>query len=85
LRQITQNRRVEACFNSESTQVRVAGTAEFLDDLDLKKEIVEARPFMKPLIERRGYDVLVVFRVVDCSFTVWTRDTNVEPTTYSRL
>jgi len=83
--QITRNRRVEICFNDERTQVRVEGIARILDDISLKREIVAARPFMKPLIEERGYGVLVVFRVVDWKFTVWTMDTNLEPTVYSRL
>jgi pyridoxamine 5'-phosphate oxidase len=83
--QITRNPRVEICFNSPSLQIRVAGIAKILDDLNLKKEIVEARPFMSPLIEQRGYGVLVVFRVVDCRFTLWTMETNLSPTEYAQL
>ena len=40
--QITQNKHVELCFNSKDMQVRVAGIVEIIDDLNLKKEIVEA-------------------------------------------
>jgi len=51
----------------------------------LKKEILEARPFMKPWIEQHGYDLLVVFRVTRCKAAVWTMATNFEPTTYKDL
>ncbi len=83
--QILQNKHVEACFNSPDTQVRVAGIAEIVDDPDLKKEIVEARPFMKPWVEKHGYDLLVVFRITQCRFTVWTMSSNFEPTLYQKL
>jgi pyridoxamine 5'-phosphate oxidase len=83
--QITQSKHIELCFNSKDTQVRVAGIVEIIDDLTLKKEIVEARPFLRPLIEERSYDVLVVFRVTACKATVWTMATNLEPTQYSNI
>jgi len=59
-KQLQANPEVELCFfNAESnTQVRVSGKAEFVDDLNLKKEIVEKRPFMKPWIEQFGYEPL---------------------------
>ena len=86
-RQIRANPHVETCFNDPATgtQVRVAGEVEILNDMALKKEIVEARPFMKPWIEQHGYDLLVVFRVTRCKTAVWTMATNLEPTTYQDL
>ena len=84
-RQLLKNPRVEVCFNSPDTQVRVAGVAEIVEDLDLKKEIVAARPFMKPWIEKHGYDLLAVFRVTQCQAAVWTMAANFEPTTYQRI
>jgi uncharacterized pyridoxamine 5'-phosphate oxidase family protein len=61
--QLLANKQVEVCFNSQDTQVRVAGVAEIVEDMGFKKEIVEARPFLKPWVEQHGYDLLVVFRV----------------------
>ncbi len=81
-KQLLANKRVEVCFDSQGTQVRVAGIVE---DLGLKKEIVEARPFLKPWVEEHGYDLLVVFRVTQCQTTVWTMATNFEPTRYQKL
>jgi pyridoxamine 5'-phosphate oxidase len=81
-KQLRANKHVELCFNSQDTQVRVAGVAE---DMDLKKEIVEARPFLKPWVEKHGYELLVVFRVTQCQAAVWTMATNFEPTQYQKL
>jgi uncharacterized pyridoxamine 5'-phosphate oxidase family protein len=84
-RQLLANKQVEVCFNSQDTQVRVAGVAEIVEDTGLKKEIVEARPFMKPWVEKHGYDLLVVFRVMQCQAAVWTMTTNFEPTGYQAM
>jgi pyridoxamine 5'-phosphate oxidase len=84
-KQLLANKRVEVCFDSQGTQVRVAGIAENVEDMGLKKEIVEARPFLKPWVEEHGYELLVVFRVTQCQAAVWTMATNFEPTQYRKL
>jgi uncharacterized pyridoxamine 5'-phosphate oxidase family protein len=84
-KQLLANKQVEVCFNSQDTQVRVAGVVEIVEDMGLKKEIVEARPFMKPWIEKHGYDLLVVFRVRQCKAAIWTMATNLEPTQYQKM
>ncbi len=80
--QLKKDPHLELCFNSPGTQVRVAGVAEFVDDRELKSEIVAKRPFLKPLMEKLGEEVVVVFRVVKCKVSVWTMATNLEPTTW---
>ncbi len=84
-KQLRANKQVEMCFNSKDAQVRVAGVVEIVEDMDLKKEIVAARPFMKPWVEKHGYDLLVVFRVTQCQVAVWTMTTNFEPTRYQKI
>lgn len=84
-RQVRDGAPVEACFYSADVQVRVAGVAEVVADLDLKKEIVSARPFMQTWIAEHGYDLLVVFRIKQCEAAVWTLDTNFEPTVYQKI
>jgi uncharacterized pyridoxamine 5'-phosphate oxidase family protein len=84
-KQLLANKHVEVCFNSQDTQVRVAGVAEIVEDMSLKKEIVAARVFLKPWVEKHGYDLLVVFRVTQCQAAVWTMATNFEPTRYQKL
>lgn len=76
---------VEACFNSSDVQVRVSGVADVVEDLELKKEIVAARPFMQPWVEKHGYELLVIFRISQCEAAVWTLSTNFEPTTYQKI
>ena len=76
---------MEVCFNSSDMQVRVSGTAEIVDDLALKKEIVAARPFLQPWVEQHGYGLLVVFRLVRCAAATWTMAANFEPTTYRKI
>lgn len=79
--------KAELCvFDPQSgTQVRVRGSVEFVDDKALKDEIIEARPFMKPFLEAKGYDSMVVFRVKDCEASIWTMAANLEPKTYVKL
>jgi pyridoxamine 5'-phosphate oxidase len=85
--QLLKNPKVEICFRSsdQRKQVRICGVAEFLDDLELKKEIVSMRPFMKPQIDKQGYDMLIVIRVRQCKAAVWSMATNYEPTSYVEL
>ena len=84
--QILKNPEVELCFNDlkAGIQVRVSGRAEIIDDVDLKKQVVEKRPFMKPTVEKRGLDVVALYRVKGKA-TVWTMATNFEPKTYIDL
>ncbi|NLB66771.1 MAG: pyridoxamine 5'-phosphate oxidase family protein [Lentisphaerae bacterium] len=76
---------VEVCFGGVDLQVRVAGTAEILDDMELKKEIVATRLFIQPWIEKYGYDALLIFRVRDCRVSMWTLNDNFAPTVFREL
>ena len=73
-KQILANPSIEMCFYSPETemQLRIAAIAEEVDDLELKKEIVEKFEFLKPWIERVGYDALAVFNLKDAKATTWT-------------
>ena len=86
-KQMTENPSVEVCFYNmkENVQIRVAGEAVLLEDPDLKKKILEQRSFLKPLIEKKGFDVMPVFRIVDCVACPWTMATNFSPKEYIRF
>ncbi|MEA3225327.1 MAG: pyridoxamine 5'-phosphate oxidase family protein, partial [Planctomycetota bacterium] len=60
-KQLQVNPAVELCFygSEQNRQVRIEGTAEALDDLELKKQIVEDFPFLKPWVEAQGYEALI--------------------------
>jgi uncharacterized pyridoxamine 5'-phosphate oxidase family protein len=87
--QLTENPHVEMSFNNgkfeDLIQVRISGTVELVDDPDLKKEIVEKREFLKPLVEKFGYDPLVVYRMKNGIATIWTMKTNLAQKEYVEL
>lgn len=83
--QVKGNKKVEICFSSPDKQVRVEGVAKITDDTKLKQEVLEARPWLKPLMGQRGEDALIIFRITDCKATVWTMETTLEPKTFVSL
>jgi pyridoxamine 5'-phosphate oxidase len=85
-RQLTNNPEVELCFNDfkAGVQVRVSGRVELIEDLSLKQKVVAERPFMKPTVDSKGYDVVAMYRLKGKA-TVWTGATNFAPKTYIDL
>ena len=85
-RQLSLNPSVELCFHNDNFQVRINGKVEKLDkDIDLKKEILDARPFMKPWIDKVGFKYMAVFRVKDGMATTWSLETEMQPQDLIRL
>jgi uncharacterized pyridoxamine 5'-phosphate oxidase family protein len=86
-KQMMENPSVEVCFYNlkENVQVRIAGKATLLEDPELKKKIAEQRPFLTPLIEKKGFGVMPVFRIVDCVACTWTMATNFSAKEYIRF
>ena len=86
-KQMQANPAVEMCFFSteENRQVRIEGAVELLDDLELKKEIVEKFPFLKPWVEMQGYEVMITYRLQNGKATTWTMETAFEPKQYIQL
>lgn len=82
-KQITKNPEVEVCYFAEGVQVRVRGRIEIIEDLKLKKEIVENRPFLKPHY-KTGYDNLGVLRLKGKA-TTWAMQNMGKPTTFIDL
>ena len=85
--QLTRNPKAEFCFNDfqKGIQVRVSGSVEMVNDAALKQEIVAKRDFLKPWVEQRGWDMLVVYRMRKGQATAWTMQTNFDPKTYVEL
>ena len=86
-KEICYNPKVELCFADPEfmVQVRVSGTIEVLEDLELVKEIIAARPTLKPLVEKMGYEPFIIYRVAKGIATVWTPATNFDPKSYIEL
>jgi len=85
--QMTANPAIEMCFYNadEGRQVRIEGKTEALNDLKLKKQIVEKFTFLKPWVEKEGYEVMMPYRVKHGRATVWTMETNLEPKQFIEL
>ncbi|MCL5024140.1 MAG: pyridoxamine 5'-phosphate oxidase family protein [Nitrospirae bacterium] len=88
-RQLSANPQVEMCFNNgkfeDLIQIRVSGRVELVEDLNLKKEIVEKRAFLKPWVEQMGYEPLAVYRMKNGVAALWTMKTNFAPKEYVML
>jgi pyridoxamine 5'-phosphate oxidase len=86
-KQLSANPDVELCFNDAkgSLQIRVSGTLELDEDIELKKKILAKRHFLKPIVDKKGYEVLAIYRLKKGLAAVWTFRTNFEPKTYIRL
>jgi pyridoxamine 5'-phosphate oxidase len=81
--QLQANRKVEACFwkpgEASGTMMRVAGEVEFLDDLKLKKKVLEDRPFLKEFGMTFDHPGLIIFRIAKGEAYFWDMKTNFEP------
>jgi pyridoxamine 5'-phosphate oxidase len=86
-KQLSANPNVELCFNDTkgSLQVRVSGRLELDEDIELKKEILAKRQFLKPIVDQKGLDVLAIYWLKKGLATVWTFRTNFDPKTYIQL
>jgi pyridoxamine 5'-phosphate oxidase len=86
-KQLEANPAAEMCFYNaeEGRMVRIEGSVESLNDLELKKKVVEKFTFLKPVVESMGYDVMVCYRLDSAKATSWTMETNLEPKQYIDL
>ena len=86
-KQLQANPAVELCFYNadKGLQVRIEGTVEMLDDLELKMQIVEQFTFLKPWVESEGYEILIPFCLKNGKAVTWTMETNFDPKQYIQL
>jgi pyridoxamine 5'-phosphate oxidase len=88
-RQLTDNPAVEMSFNNgklaDLIQIRISGTVELVEDRALKEEIVQKRIFLKPWVERDGYETLAVYRTKKGLATIWTMKDNFAPKEFIEL
>lgn len=86
-RQLRRNPMVEMCFidAKKEKQIRVSGTVEEIEDIELKKQVVRDWPFLKEWVDREGIDVLVVYCLKGGRATTWTMETNFAQKEYIEL
>jgi pyridoxamine 5'-phosphate oxidase len=68
-KQIVANPETEFCYYADGVQVRVSGQLQPITDMEIKKQIVEKRPFYKPGIEKNGWDYVGAFVVKNAKAT----------------
>jgi pyridoxamine 5'-phosphate oxidase len=78
-KQLKSNPKVEVCFFNNATEpqewkmMRVTGTIEFLDDLGLKKKLLEDLPLMKNVGTGKPEDpIFQIFRISASQAHFWT-------------
>ena len=86
-KQLMKNPKVEICFTSPDTQLRVTGVAHVDDDPQLREEIFAhpTRTFLQAWKAMGIDNLLTVFRVTDCIGTTWTMQTNFNPKEYVEI
>jgi pyridoxamine 5'-phosphate oxidase len=85
--QLSGNPMVEMCFYSqkEMLQVRISGTAELTEDMELKRQVVKDRPFMQKWVDEKGYDSLCIYRLAGGRACIWTMAANFADKQYIQL
>ena len=82
-KQLKAKPKVEVCFfNSKSKdmqQMRVTGTVEFINDIEMKKKLLDARPFLKQAGLTPENPGLILFKIIKCTAHFWTFATNNQP------
>jgi pyridoxamine 5'-phosphate oxidase len=80
-KQIVKNPNIELGFTGEDNGrvLRVAGRAEWIEDIELKKKSLEDRPFLADLGLKPDSPELVLFRIAKGEAYFWTMETNLDP------
>lgn len=77
--QIVKNPEIETCYYANGITLRLRGRLEAVEDMELKKEIVASRAFLKPQVEEHGWDFLRVFTLKNGKATYHDRKTPLVP------
>lgn len=84
-KQVAKNPEVECCYRKEIVTVRVCGKLQPVEDMALKKEIAEKNGFLKPGIDKEGWDYLKVFALKNGKAYVYKIGDPPAPKTYVTL
>jgi uncharacterized pyridoxamine 5'-phosphate oxidase family protein len=81
--QMQANNKVEVCFWQPDEQtgimMRLAGEIQFVDDVELKKKVLEDRPFLKDFGMTFDHPGLIIFRIAKGEAYFWTMANNFQP------
>ncbi len=73
-KQIVSNPKVEVCFyaTQNGAMMRATGKAAVLDDLEMKKKLLEDLPYVKQMVTGPDDPDLAIFRVQEGEARFWT-------------
>ncbi len=83
--QLKVNPKTEVCFyrpqpdGMTGKMLRVAGSAEFIDDRSMKEKAMADRPFLKAFGLSAESPALILFRIAHGEAHFWTIETNLKP------
>jgi pyridoxamine 5'-phosphate oxidase len=88
--QLVKNPHVELCFYRNDEQagmkmLRVAGIAEFIENDQLKNQLLEERPFIRAMSPDPTVPNLVIFRISHGEAYFWTMADNMKEGTVPRI
>jgi pyridoxamine 5'-phosphate oxidase len=69
-KQLAKNPNVEICYFVEGVTIRVVGTMTEIDNTPYREEMLEKRPFLKPQVEKEGWDYIKVLVIKNGKATV---------------
>lgn len=91
-KQLKNNNKVEIAFYAPEPApnlgkvMRVSGEVEFVDDLELRTKVYDARPFLKDMGIKGPEDpMLAVFRVHTGEAYIWTREYSMRESEIERI
>lgn len=81
--QLMRNPKTEVCFYKHEgmigTMLRIAGKAEFVDDIKLKEKVLTDRPFLKDFGITPDSPGLKIFKIAHGQAHFWTMENNLKP------
>jgi pyridoxamine 5'-phosphate oxidase len=88
-KQLKGNPKVEVCFFDPKSKggdmVRVTGRVEFVQDTEMKRKVIEARPFLKQMGITAESPGFIVVKVANCEAQHWSRAAMMEPKKYVKF
>jgi pyridoxamine 5'-phosphate oxidase len=88
-KQLKVNPKVEVCFLDTKSKigdmVRVMGKVEFVQDMEMKRKVIEARPFLKQMGITAESPGFLIMKVAKCQAQHWNRAKMMEAKKYIKF
>ena len=80
---------MEVCFIDSKSKigdmVRITGKVEFVQDLEMKRKVIEARPFLKQMGITAESPGFLIMKVAKCQAQHWNRAIMMKPKKYVKF